>query len=132
MRVQAILTNRMLLTLALTLLAGVTGQAFAQTTIPRMSTVTVDPYKTLEDQLLSRMRATSREQRGYLQFIVTQVKEGRLDMRLVVAIERYAIRRRADFPFPFFEAALRTEAAKRGVILPRVETFASSKIVSSK
>jgi hypothetical protein len=102
--------------------------ATAQTTTPQISTVTVDPFRVLEDQLRSRLRATSREQRGYISFVVKQVKEGRLDMRLVVAIERYAIRRRADFPFPFFERALKVEAAKRNVILPSVQTFATTKI----
>jgi hypothetical protein len=102
--------------------------ATAQTTTPQISTVTVDPFRVLEDQLRSRLRATSREQRGYISFVVKQVKEGRLDMRLVVGIERYAIRRRADFPFPFFERALKVEAAKRNVILPSVQTFATTKI----
>ncbi|WP_145420422.1 hypothetical protein [Planctomycetes bacterium K23_9] len=117
---------------AMVIAAGLVHHASAQNAVPRISTVTVDPYRTLEDQLLNRLRATSREQRAYLQFVVKQVKQNRLDMRLVIAIQRYALRRRPDFPFPFFEQALRTEAAKRNVILPRVQTFASSKIASPR
>jgi hypothetical protein len=48
-------------------------------------------------------------------------------MKLVVAIERYAIRRNPQFPFPFFERAMRIEAAKRGVTLPESRQFATTK-----
>ena len=99
----------------------------AQVTVPRTSSVTVDPYATLETQLRTRLRATRQDQIDYIKFVVKKVREGVLDIKLVVAIERYAIRRNAQYPFLYFERALRYEANKRGVVLPSVKQFASTK-----
>ena len=107
------------------------GQAADEVTIiqrtPDASLTTRGPQiATLRQQLVSRLRATTTERKKFLNYVVAQVAGGRLDIRLVVAIERYSIRRYRDFPFPFFERAIRFEAAKRGVALPRVETFVST------
>ncbi len=126
-----ILATMICVGLGLTYWVGTAERAIAQNTAPPISSVTVDPYKKLEDQLRSRLRATTRSQIGYIQYVVKQVKDGRLDMRLVIAVERYAIRRRSDFPFPFFEQAMGYEAAKRNVILPKVKTFATTKVFSN-
>lgn len=96
----------------------------AQITGPR---VTTRPLATLEEQLTNRLKATTDERRDYVRLIVRNVENGRLESKLVVAVERYAIRRNPQFPFPFFERALRYEAAKIGVNLPSVRQFASTK-----
>ncbi|NND98643.1 MAG: hypothetical protein HKN47_15080 [Pirellulaceae bacterium] len=106
------------------------SDASAQLTTPRTLSAAPDRFATLEEQLTNRLRATTRQQRGYVQFVVAEVKKGRLDFRLVVAIERYALKRKPDYPFPFFEQALRHEAAKRGVKLPAIQQFATTKITS--
>jgi hypothetical protein len=96
-----------------------------QITPPRTLSAQGDRFTTLEEQLTNRLRATADDQRGYIKFVVEQVRQGRLDLSLVVAVERYALRRNPDFPFPFFDRALRHEGAKRGVVLPPVRDFAS-------
>lgn len=103
------------------------NNADAQITIPRPQTSSVDRTATLEEQLVNRLKATRVEQRAYIKYIVGLTKDGRLDPKLVVAIERYAIRRNGHYPFPFFERALKYEANKRGLVLPDVQHFSSSR-----
>jgi hypothetical protein len=102
--------------------------ASAQLTAPRIMTSEGDRFATLEEQLTNRLRATREDQQAYIHFVVDQVRDGKLETKLVVAIERYALRRNGGYPFPFFERALKHEAAKRGVALPPVEHFASTKL----
>lgn len=82
---------------------------------------------TLKQQLTNRLRATTDERKQFVNEVVRRVDAGDLDIRLVVAIERYSIRRYAKFPFPFFERAMRFEAGKRGVVLPSVRTFVTTR-----
>jgi hypothetical protein len=103
--------------------------AQAQITVPRILTAEGDRYANLQEQLTNRLRATREDQQAYIRFVVEKVRKEELDQRLVVAIERYAMRRHREYPFPFFERALRYEAAKRGVALPPVKHFASTKAV---
>ena len=103
------------------------ANAEAQITAPRPLSATVDRTATLEEQLVNRLKATRVEQRAYIKYVVGLTKEGRLDTRLVVAIERYAIRRNGHYPFPFFERALKYESNKRGLLLPDVQHFSSSR-----
>jgi hypothetical protein len=116
---------RALISLSLVLIC--VSSATAQITPPRILSAGVDRFANLEEQLTNRLRATSEEQRDYVKFVVKQVREGKLDTKLVVAIERYARRRHPRLPFLFFERALRYEANKRGVTLPTVKQFASTK-----
>jgi hypothetical protein len=116
---------RALISLSLVLIC--VSSATAQITPPRILSAGVDRFANLEEQLTNRLRATSEEQRDYVKFVVKQVREGKLDTKLVVAIERYARRRHPRLPFLFFERALRYEANKRGVTLPTVMKFASTK-----
>ena len=121
---------RLLCFLFVTLIALANSpNASAQITAPRTLSTVPDRFATLEEQLVNRLKATTRERRGYVAFIVSQVRTGRLDSRLVVALERYARRKNPQFPFPFFERALRHEAAKRGISLPRVQQFVTTKTV---
>ncbi len=107
--------------------SGVARPADAQITIgpPASSGV----YKTvpLEDQLINRLRATTGEQQAFIRYIASKVREGRLEPRLVLAVERYAIKRNRQLPFNFFERAIRFEASRRGVELPAVQTFVTTK-----
>lgn len=104
--------------------------ASAQITAPRTLTAEGDRYANLQEQLVNRLRATRDDQQAYINYLIKQVRKGRLETKLVVAIERYAMRRNRDYPFPFFERAIRYEASKRGVALPPVEHFASTRNVS--
>ncbi|QDT05356.1 hypothetical protein K227x_37560 [Rubripirellula lacrimiformis] len=111
-----------------TLLLAITLSSIAEAQIvsPQTSYSTSDRFTRLSDQLVNRLRATRQEQRDYIALVVGKVKKGELDAELVVAIERYAIKRNSSFPMPFFERALRFEAAKRGVALPTVQQIAST------
>lgn len=100
--------------------------ANAQITAPRTLSTEIDPVARLEEQLINRLRATTSGQQAYVRSVVKLVDENRLDLQLIVAIERYALRRNPQFALPFFERALRFEAAKRGVTVPSVRFFAST------
>ncbi|TWU41550.1 hypothetical protein Q31b_29990 [Novipirellula aureliae] len=95
----------------------------AQIVIPTTPSIEIDRYASLEDQLINRLHAVTEQQQAYIRFVVRQVKEGKLEIKLVVAMERYAIRRRPDFPLPFFERAMRLQAARVGVSLPAIQSF---------
>ena len=101
--------------------------ANAQITERRTLSASLDRYANLEEQLVNRLRAFDQEKRDYIKMVVKKVSDGKLDAKLVLAVARYAIRRNAEFPFPFFERALRYEAGKRGVKMPTVRQFASTK-----
>ena len=119
---------RLSLAAAVLITASWARSADAQITAPRILSAQNDRFATLDEQLTNRLRATADDQKAYIDFVVKQVRKKRLDLRLVVAVERYALRRNRHFPFPYFERALRYEAAKRGVALPTVRQFASTKL----
>lgn len=98
------------------------AQISGQRQLPGANSLTA----TLQEQLTNRLRATRQEQRDYIKLVVEKVDDGKLERKLVVAIERYAIRRNPNYPFPYFERALRYEAGKRGVPLPTVRQVAST------
>ncbi|TWU35180.1 hypothetical protein [Novipirellula artificiosorum] len=102
--------------------------ATAQITTPQMLSIRQDRYATLEDQLINRLHATTEQQRAYLRYVVKQVEAGKLELRLVVAVERYALRRNPRFPLPFFERAMKVQAAKEGVPLPALQTFVTTQV----
>ncbi len=105
---------------------AISGSANAQITAPKSSAVPPGRYATLEEQLINRLHATANEQKAYLQYLVKLVRAGKLETRLVLAIERKSLRRNRRFPFPFFERAMRYEAAKRQVKLPLVQKFVTA------
>ena len=111
------------LVLALTATSVVVGQI----TSPRVLSSSRSTSATLEEQLMNRLKATRDDQRAYVRHVVALTKAGKLDRKLVIAVERYALRRNAKYPFPFFERALKYEAAKRRVQLPTVKNFASTR-----
>jgi len=116
---------------ALFMSAAATQVASAQITGPRILSASSERFANLEEQLTNRLRATATDQRGFIRFVVNQVREGRLESKLVVAIERYALRRNRNLPFLYFERALRYEASRRGVTLPAVRQFASTRVVDN-
>ena len=98
-----------------------------QTTSPQVLSSGKSNSATLEEQLINRLKATRDDQRAYVKHVVALTKNGKLDRKLVVAVERYALRRNSKYPFPFFERALKYEAAKRRVQLPSIRNFASTR-----
>ncbi len=95
----------------------------AQITQPRILSATPDRYANLQEQLTNRLRATTEEKQAYIRRLVKLVRQKKLDIKLVVAIERKALEQRPAFPFPYFEQAIKIEAAKRKVIVPTVGEF---------
>ncbi|MBB3209363.1 hypothetical protein FHS27_005203 [Rhodopirellula rubra] len=105
---------------------GIVQTASAQITAPRILSADMDSTARLEERLINRLHATTETQAAYIRYVVKLVEEEKLETRLVVAIEQYAIRRNSRYAFPFFERALRYEAAKRGVALTSVRHFQST------
>lgn len=105
--------------------------AHAQITGPATLPAERDRYATLQEQLVNRLRATREDQQAYINYVVEQVRLEKLETGLVIAIERYAMRRNGHYPFPFFERALRYESAKRGVNLPSVQHFNSTRVTQA-
>ena len=124
---QPMLNSILRLALVPVLLTFLLAPVDAQITQPRILSASPDRYANLTEQLTNRLRAFDQEKRSYIAFVVAKVREGKLEARLVLAAQRYAIRRNSEFPFPFFERALRVEAGKRGVALPTVRQFASTR-----
>ena len=107
----------------LALLNGVAShEASAQSLLSQREVASVRVAK-LQQQLTTRLRATSLEQQSYIRFVVGQVNQGKLPIELVVAAERYAIRRDSRFPLPTFEQIMRGLAMKQGVTLPPIRSF---------
>lgn len=105
---------------------SVVSSASAQITKPRTLSAEIDPVARLEEQLTNRLRATTDPQRAYIRQVVKLVQQERIPLNLVVAIERYALRRNPQFGLPFFERALRYESAKKGVIIQPIQFFVST------
>lgn len=111
---------------ALLVCIAVTTPASAQITTPRTLSSDIDRTARLEEQLINRLHATTDSQAAYLRHVASLVEQERLEARLVLAVQQYALRRNPRYAFPFFERALRFEAAKRGVGLPSIRHFQST------
>lgn len=81
---------------------------------------------TLQETMVNNLRATTEGQREFVRRVDLATVENRLSPQLVVAVMRYAQRRNPEYPFPYFERAMRYEASKRGVYLPPVGIVAST------
>jgi hypothetical protein len=95
----------------------------AQITAPRILSASPDRFVKLQEQLINRLRATTEDKQAYIRRLVALVRNKKLDVKLVVAIERKALQSRPAFPFPYFEQAIKIEAAKRNVRVPTVVEF---------
>lgn len=127
MRMDLRMTKRlyfMLVALACSSAMATTCQA--QLTDPGVSPASGTRVSTLEEQLINRLRATTEDRKAYIRLIGVLIADGRLEQRMVVGIERYALRKNPQFPFPYFERAMRFEAEKRGIELPPVQLLAGS------
>lgn len=105
------------------------GNAFGQITNRRVLSTGPAGTRTatLEEQLTNRLRAVADDQKGFIRHVTRLVNEKKLDVKLVVALERYSLRRNPTLPFPYFARAIRFEADRRGVPLPPVRAFADSR-----
>ncbi len=95
----------------------------AQITNPRVLSASSSRFAELEEQLINRLRATTEDKKAYLRRLVRLVRDGKLEIKLVVAIERKSLERRPAFPFPYFEQAIKIEAAKRNVMVPTLREY---------
>ncbi len=97
---------------------SLTATAEAQITPP--SRLSASPSKTasLEEYLVNRLRATTPDQQSYVREIVRLQEQGRLEKRLLIALERYSRRKSPFLPLVVFERALKIEAGKRRVAVP--------------
>jgi hypothetical protein len=102
------------------------GSASAQISPSRAAGVPGPKVATLEEVLINRLRATTEDRQHYIRLIVAKVDQGVFDRGRILAIERYAIGKNPQFPFPYFERAMRAEAERAGVHLPPVRLLASS------
>ncbi|TWU51817.1 hypothetical protein [Rubripirellula reticaptiva] len=114
--------------IAVFLTIGVQTSAQAQIVTPSGAISSFNPTANLSDRLINQLRATRQDQRDYLALVIKKVENKELEARLVIAVQQYAMKRNAAFPFPYFERALQYEARKRGVVLPSLQTVASTAI----
>ena len=106
---------------------GQVSTAQAQITDKTAVPATGNRVATLEEQLINQLRATTEDRKAYIRLVVQLVNSGQFEQRYLLAIERYAIRKNSQFPFPYFERAMRFEADKRGIELLPVQLLAGSK-----
>lgn len=100
------------------------GSVRAQITVPLDKSTSGVQVATLEQQLINRLKATTEDRQAYIRLVVQKTETGELETARVIGIERYAIRRNPNFPFPYFERAMRHEASKLGIYLPPVQLLA--------
>ena len=112
-------------TIALTAVFVATTQA--QITTPRKLSASSDRFANLQEQLINRLRATTEDKQAYIRRLIKLVRAKKLEVKLIVAIERKAIEQRPRFPFPYFEKAVKVEAAKRRVNVPTVVEFEAAR-----
>ncbi|RPH77517.1 MAG: hypothetical protein EHM77_07940 [Planctomycetaceae bacterium] len=102
----------------------VSGAAPAQLTAPIGTSPDGIQVASLEQQLINRLKATTEDRQAYIRLVVLKTETGELETARVLGVERYAIRRNPNFPFPYFERAMRHEANKVGIYLPPVQLLA--------
>ncbi len=106
--------------------------AEAQISFPSPASARGQATASLEDQLINRLRATAEEQQAFIRFVAARVREDKLERGLVLAIERYALKRNRLLPFNYFARAMRFEASRRGVSLPPVQQFVTTQVFRSQ
>ena len=101
----------------------------AQLTTRRVTSATENKVATLDEQIINQLRATTEDRKAFIRMVVLLVDQERFEKGHLIAIQRYAMRRNPDFPFPYFERAMRFEAEKVGITLPPVQLLAGSKSI---
>ena len=108
----------LLLSCALVFVLGLSGRCQAQITTPQILSAQPTKRATIEDYLINRLRATTEDQKAYVRTVVQLVDQKRLDLKLVLALQRRARMKMPHFPLPIFEQTIRFEGRKRGVVVP--------------
>lgn len=70
---------------------------------------------TLEDRLKAGLKCRKPEEFAFIATVAQFVEQGKLKPDLVLSTYRYAVERRPDFPFYYFQYGLRRRAAAIGV-----------------
>ncbi|MEO1526020.1 MAG: hypothetical protein AAFX06_11330 [Planctomycetota bacterium] len=115
---------------ALTVLLG--GECQAQITTPQILSAQTNKRATIEDYLINRLRATTDDQKAYVREILQLVDQRRLDLKLVLALQRRARAKRPHFPLPIFEQTIRFEGRKRGVAVPTLQEIVARNGASAR
>lgn len=74
----------------------------------------------LSDQLKSSLKARRDVEFKYINGVVKLVKTGRLPVKLVVETMQYARKKPTNYPFQYFQRALKLRAARLGVTVNTV------------
>ena len=106
---------------AVLLATHLSDTANAQITAPRVLSGTVTRRATIDEYLINRLRATTEDQKDYVREVVRLCHDGRLELRLILALQRRARVSMPHFPLPVFERTLRAEAGKRRVVVPTLD-----------
>ncbi|TWU02302.1 hypothetical protein [Stieleria varia] len=101
--------------------------AHAQLIPPPVQSTQSQQDANLEEFLTKRLRAVNDDQRTYVRTVIALINDKKLDLKLVLSIERYAQRKSSLFPLPFFERALKVEAGKRGVSVPTIREMVATR-----
>jgi hypothetical protein len=71
----------------------------------------------LSEQLVNGLRATRPDETAFIHRVVTFVEAERLALSTVNAAFKWARKRNPNYPYPYFERAMRILAAREGVQL---------------
>ena len=77
----------------------------------------------LRDYLISNLKATTDEQRAYIDKVVALVNKNRLEESLVLSLEKYSRRKSPVWPLPTFERALCIMGTRKNVLVPKLDDF---------
>ena len=112
------MTTRPWLSLLLLIAVWLVGEAAltVNTSVSSGSRATAADVADLSDQLEGGLRARLPREFAFIGRVVRMVEGRRLPLDLVMSTFQWA-RRKKPYPFPYFERALRTKAARRGIAI---------------
>lgn len=101
--------------------------------VPRRRAASDEQQATLQETLRSVLKCRRPQEFAFVELVTQKVQQGKLSKSMVLSTmswarkraqdEAAAGRRKNDIPFPFFQEALRRQAAALGVELPGFEPF---------
>jgi len=71
----------------------------------------------LKKRLEQGLHATSDKDRGYIDRVVSLVDQGKLKVKDVYAVFKWARKRDRNYPFSYFQRALNMMAKRRGIVI---------------
>jgi hypothetical protein len=74
-----------------------------------------DGKVSLRDRLQAGLLTRRPEEKAFVDHIVDLVEQQQLPLDLVLSTYRWSVKQRPDFPFPYFQEAIRRRAAAIGV-----------------